>query len=176
LNFDRQGRPKKRVITPSLLFIVLCWNRVMKIIAHRGNLEGRSLRKENLPGFIEHVLKETPFDVELDVWYTLDNWYLGHDNPEFSVDLKWLLNNRFWLHAKNGEAFDRLLRKKKANVFYNANDSYALTSKGWIWSYRGDLVSDKVIHVLPELDEIVSSGIYGVCTDYPYRFLDRFKV
>ena len=73
----------------------------MKIIAHRGNLEGRSLRKENLPGFIEHVLKETPFDVELDVWYILDNWYL-HDNQSL-CRFEMVVKNRFWLHAKNGE-------------------------------------------------------------------------
>ena len=53
----------------------------MKIISHRGNLYGREVDNENKPEFIMEALRK--FEVEVDVWFVNDSWFLGHDKPQF---------------------------------------------------------------------------------------------
>ena len=40
----------------------------MKLIAHRGNIDGPNPERENSPEYIEEALK-AGYDVEVDVWY-----------------------------------------------------------------------------------------------------------
>lgn len=51
----------------------------MKIISHRGNLNGRNVFTENSVESINLALKHG-FDVEIDVWYKNNNWYLDMIN------------------------------------------------------------------------------------------------
>ena len=76
----------------------------MIYISHRGNLNGKSDR-ENQPDYIEEALAQG-FDVEIDVWWVGNSFYLGHDGPIYKIELKWLLDrtSKLWCHAKNGEA------------------------------------------------------------------------
>ena len=90
----------------------------MKLIAHRGNINGPNAKEENHPDYINKTIK-LGYDVEIDVWLTDNNWYLGHDNPIYKIKYDFLLNSRFWIHAKNGEAFNVLLENKKLNVFWH---------------------------------------------------------
>ena len=77
----------------------------MKIIAHRGNLSGSSVM-ENHPDYINLALK-AGFDVELDVWYIKSKLFLGHDNPQYEINLKWLdtYKDYLWIHLKNIECY-----------------------------------------------------------------------
>ena len=47
----------------------------MKIISHRGNLEGRIPEDENNPDYIHEAI-ESGFDVEIDLWLYENGFYL----------------------------------------------------------------------------------------------------
>ena len=79
----------------------------MLIISHRANLEGRNPKTENHPDQIFRAIEEG-FDVETDAWFEDGKWYLGHDEPTYEVDDKFLELPKLWLHAKNKEAVGRL--------------------------------------------------------------------
>ena len=56
----------------------------MFFISHRGNTSGPNPRDENKIEYIEETLKN--FDVEIDVWYHKNDYYLGHDEPSYKVN------------------------------------------------------------------------------------------
>ena len=58
----------------------------MIIIAHRGLLEGPNKELENSPAQIEKAIDEN-FNVEVDVRYIDREYYLGHDGPEYPVEI-----------------------------------------------------------------------------------------
>ena len=57
----------------------------MFLISHRGNLNGAEFDQENKPDFIRSALNYS-FDVEVDIWFIDDNFYLGHDSPDYPID------------------------------------------------------------------------------------------
>ena len=46
----------------------------MILISHRGNLDGKREEFENHPDYIEDA-KKRGFDVEVDVWFTKNNFF-----------------------------------------------------------------------------------------------------
>ena len=50
----------------------------MLLISHRGNINGKFESYENEPNYIDKALS-LGYDVEVDVWFVDDNFYLGHD-------------------------------------------------------------------------------------------------
>jgi hypothetical protein len=134
----------------------------MKIISHRGNLNGVNKELENNPNHIVNVL--TKFDVEIDVWFIDNKWFLGHDNPQYEVLFDFFKSN-MWLHCKNLQACEQLL-KTNLNWFWHENDKVTLTSKGYIWVYPGVYV-DNGITVEFGYNISLPNDILGVCTDYP---------
>ena len=58
----------------------------MRIISHRGNLTGPDSERENTIEAIEKVLS-LGYDVEIDVWYLANSFWLGHDKPERRFDI-----------------------------------------------------------------------------------------
>ena len=74
----------------------------MKLIAHRGNFNGICSRFENLPEYIDEAL-EAGYDAEIDVWSINGELFLGHDEPQYKIKEKWLLEreSKLWCHAKN---------------------------------------------------------------------------
>ena len=84
----------------------------MFFISHRGNISGPNKKDENKFEYIKNALN-LGFDVEIDIWYYKNNFYLGHDEPIFKVNKFFLLNKKLWCHAKNLEA---LLNLKKIKV------------------------------------------------------------
>ena len=82
----------------------------MKLIAHRGNINGPNKEKENHPDHINDALK-IGYDVEIDIWHVNCKWYLGHDEPKYEVtDYSFLQKDGLWIHAKNGDAFYKLIQ------------------------------------------------------------------
>ena len=57
---------------------------MIKLIAHRGNLEGKDLR-ENAPEFLQSAI-DKGFDIEVDIRYINGEWWLGHDGPQYQID------------------------------------------------------------------------------------------
>lgn len=147
----------------------------MLVIAHRGNINGKSELYENKPSYIMKTI-ELGFDVETDLWIIENKFFLGHDNPQYEIDHSFLNNNKLWIHAKNFKAFFWLVNNKdnlKCQYFWHQNDNFTLTSNNLIWTYPDSnlKLSDKSIAVLPELvKEWNLANCYGICTDYCYKY------
>ena len=142
-----------------------------KIISHRGNISGSQKSKENRPDYILEALG-LGYDVEIDVWWLTNGWYLGHDEPEYPIEEEFLINKSLWCHAKNLEALDKLL-DLGVICFWHEDDKYTLTSNGLIWTFPGYPLGEKSICVMPKrfAKEFVDlSKCLGVCTDYPLQF------
>ena len=141
----------------------------MILISHRGNINGINKKYENNPTYIQSAIKKG-YNVEIDVWYK-NAFFLGHDRPQFKVSQKILENKKFWCHAKNLEALEKL-QKLKTKYFWHQEDDYTLTSNGYIWTYPGKKLSKKSICVLPELNKKkLPKLISGICSD----FIERYK-
>lgn len=139
----------------------------MKLIAHRGNINGPDQEKENNPLYINKAL-ESGYDAEIDVWYINKEWHLGHDKPEYKIEhYSFFLKKGLWLHAKNGDAFFELLKDSELNVFWHTNEDWILTSKGYIWTYPNKTLYLNSICVLPELGFKGNlKECHGICSDY----------
>jgi len=137
----------------------------MKLISHRGNLNGPDPNKENT---VEYILAAiyNEFDCEIDIWKIDDTLYLGHDQPDNIVSLSFLekYNNKLWIHCKNVPAL--VFLKDTFNCFYHKDDEYTLTSKGYIWGNIHSYVDKNVIAVMPELTNKCINNSAGICSDY----------
>lgn len=142
----------------------------MKFISHRGNINGPNLDKENHPDYI-NISLQLGYDVEVDVWYNDEKWYLGHDYPTYDVKLDFLLDNRLWLHAKNGNAFYHLLKYDSCNVFWHTDEDWILTSKCYIWTQPTKTLYSGSICVMPELGYSGDiNDCFGICSDYIFKY------
>lgn len=148
-----------------------------KIIAHRANLYGPNIEYENKPSSIELAL-DSGFDVEIDIWYVDGRFLLGHDKPIFSFKKSFFeeILPYSWLHCKNLEAINKLSDEyPESNYFWHENDKFTLTSKNFIWTYPGQEVSNKSIVVLPEQNSSQVYNVFGICTDYPFKYKEIIK-
>lgn len=139
----------------------------MILISHRGNTNGRMESWENEPTYIDLAIKKG-YDVEIDIWVKDRIIYLGHDNPQYGIDFRWIKerSDKLWIHCKNTDAI--ILLKSldcELNYFWHEKDRVTLTSKGFIWTYPGNQPILGSIAVLPEMfnDEIISA--IGICSD-----------
>ncbi|WP_440934950.1 hypothetical protein [Candidatus Pelagibacter sp.] len=144
----------------------------MFFISHRGNTLGPNPEDENKIGYVEETLKN--FDVEIDVWYYKNNYYLGHDEPLYKVNNKFLKNKRFWIHCKNLECFYKL-SELDVNYFWHEKDKIIITSKGFFWNYPGTILSKKSICVMPEINNTKKINCMGICSDYIQDYYDRYN-
>lgn len=162
----------------------------MKIIAHRGNIDGSIPEKENDPNYIDIALN-LGFDVEIDVWVTNNKLFLGHDSPNFEIDIQWIMfrASNLWVHCKNPEAivyFNELTQQsinshcktekieiENINYFYHESDPITLTSRLFMWVFPGNQPIVNSIAVLPELNNEVISQCLGVCTNYAKNYQDE---
>ena len=142
----------------------------MKLIAHRGNINGPHPAFENSPEYIQEAL-DKGFDVEVDLRIVDGKLYLGHDNPDYLIDEMFLIQryDKLWIHAKNKAAVRWLFFKQIYNWFWHQTDYYTMTSKGWLWAYPGHEVVEGVC-VMPEdspkKDRLVFENYMHVCSDY----------
>ena len=65
-----------------------------KLIAHRGLLNGSSLKLENNFQNILDNIKKYPFIInELDIWIKSDSIYVGHNNPSYKKIIEQSIDN-----------------------------------------------------------------------------------
>ena len=148
----------------------------MKIIAHRANINGPSSKNENQTSSIKECI-DLGYDVEIDIRLIDGILYLGHDKPQVVITIEELrlIKNKIWLHCKNLEAFSFFRQiNEEFNYFWHEEDSYTLTSKGYIWAFPGKELSPECICVMPEINysldiikDLRNLYISGICTDYP---------
>ena len=144
----------------------------MKIISHRANLSGAVKNLENKPEQILYCI-ELGFDVEIDVWYINKKLFLGHDEPQYEIEFKFLKNKNLWCHAKNYNALEIMINEREINCFWHQNDDYTITSKGFMWCYPNIQLINNAIAVMPENTNyslIDLQKCYAICTDKPQYY------
>src|SRR3990170_1571010 len=74
----------------------------MKLISHRGNIIGPNPSRENTPSYIDTAIS-IGYDVEVDVNYINNKFYLGHDTPDYEITENWMekRKNNLWVHNLN---------------------------------------------------------------------------
>mgnify|MGYP003110424711 FL=1 len=134
----------------------------MRLIAHRGNLNGPNPLVENDPQRITYCIDE------------------GYDEPQHKVNWFWIAGrrDRLWIHCKDVATLHEFSTKTSGyNFFFHDKDDYTLTSKQYIWAYPGKSYTDHTVMVMPEWKEDVdwdtlrATNCFGICTDYPQRLI-----
>jgi len=146
----------------------------IKLISHRGNIDGPNPERENSPSYIREAL-EKGFDVEADIWWDDYKISLGHDEPKYQINFSWLENKNLWLHAKNFYTLECLLDYPQFNCFYQTGKGSVLTTKNFIWST--ELWSHKGVFVRKDfgVKEINVLNIYGICSDYVNKIRGNYE-
>ena len=144
----------------------------MYLIAHRGNMEGPNTEFENKPNHIMSKLSAYPWlHCEVDVWQIDGEFFLGHDKPQHKINFEFLENSHLWCHAKNLEALSSMLKNPQIHCFWHQEDSFTITSRGYIWTYPGSPLVGNSICVMPERHwDLDPANAAGVCTDHVYRY------
>ena len=139
----------------------------MKLISHRGNILGSNSANENKPEYIKLAIS-AGYDCEVDVWYTNNSFYLGHDKPIYKINTDFLINNKLWCHAKNLASLDKMI-DMSVHCFWHENDNYTLTSNNYIWTYPGQKLTKRSIIVDKNMTgnyDYELDHVYGICSDY----------
>ncbi len=141
-------------------------------IAHRGNINGPNPNKENHPDYIIDTLN-IGFHCEIDIWSINNQLFLGHDSPQYKIDIKFLMSNKIWCHCKNEQALSFLKNYKNIHYFWHQNDDYTITSKGYIWTFPGKTLIPGSICVMPELfpNQKIPLFVKGICSDFIEEYL-----
>ena len=148
----------------------------MKIISHRGNINGKVLDKENKPSYLDSAIL-SKIEVETDIRWIDNKFYLGHDNPDYIINEEWILKRKeyIWFHCKNLESAKELSKIENVKYFCHSNDDYVLTSTKYLWVHNLKLPIDNTC-IIPLLDEqsvknFENKDVYAICTDH----LNLFK-
>lgn len=150
----------------------------MILIAHRGNINGRFESYENEPNYIDSAILKG-YDVEIDIWYIDGLLYLGHDEPQYGIDFKWIQDrvSRLWVHCKNVEAVIYFKEcEYDVNYFWHQEDTLTLTSHNHIWAYPGKQPIKGSIAVMPEIHNDNLSECTGICSDYIERYKNENNI
>jgi hypothetical protein len=143
----------------------------MRLIAHRGNWDGKKIDYENRPDYIQSAI-DYGYDAEIDLWLLNGNLFLGHDAPEHKIEQLFLekLKNHIWIHAKNVTAIE-WLANSSLHWFWHENDRITLTSQGCIWTYPETFIPNSVVNQ-PDNDSIFwseklwnNTQYIGICHD-----------
>ena len=140
----------------------------MILISHRGNLNGAIKELENKPSYIMDAISKG-YEVEIDVNFHNNKIFLGHDEPQYEVELDYLLNEKLWCHAKDIFALE-ILKKIRAKYFWHQNDDYTITSNGYFWTYPGINLVKNSICVLPEKANYSKIECSGICSDFIQKY------
>lgn len=125
---------------------------------------------ENYPLYIDSAIN-SGYDVEIDIWFVENNWWLGHSMPEHKISIEWLLerNNKLWIHCKNHEAVEHL-HQTDLNWFWHDDDDMTLTSKGYIWAHPKIQPLKNSIAVMPDNYNWDLTQCKGICSDYIEKY------
>lgn len=143
----------------------------MIFICHRGNIESKIKDEENKPEKILHCIN-LGYEVEIDVWFKNNTFFLGHDEPQYVINVDFLKNTKLWCHAKDLNSLQKML-EYNIHCFWHENDSYSLTSKQKIWCYPDKPLLPNCVAVLPEIANYSLQDLklcYAVCTDEVLKY------
>ena len=142
----------------------------MKLIAHKGNVNGPDPSTENTPEQIDWCI-EKGYDVEVDIRYNpeTDKFYLGHDGPDSVVNWWWLAGRQenLWIHCKDLTTLHEFVTNTGGyNYFWHQGDDYTLTSKGQIWASPGKPYKEDTVMVIENPEDVKEYDCYAICSDY----------
>ena len=141
----------------------------MKLIAHRGNVNGPDPLTENTPEKIESAIA-AGYDVEIDIWYDEEGkLWLGHDEPTYEITWWWLAGKQeyLWIHCKDFRTFHEFSHNTSGyNYFFHQGDDYTLTSKEYIWSSPGKSYTPNTIRMVDTKEDSQEYDCYAICSDY----------
>ena len=142
----------------------------MILISHRGNINGRNPNLENGQRYCQKAI-DAGYNVEIDVHFYDGILWTGHDRPQYRVDDDFLLQEEVWCHAKDIMALRRLL-ELETHCFFHQNDPVTLTSKGYMWTYPPQPLTEKSICVKPEVQLIALKHSAVICSDVIEKYTD----
>ena len=120
----------------------------MKLIAHRGNINGKITSKENTQIYIQEAI-DKGYDVEI------DDWLLERQD-------------NLWVHCKNFQALTQLI-KTNLKLFYHEKEDYTIISNKCIWAHNLNNIDNKCIIPLLSKEDVENwkpIKVLGVCSDY----------
>lgn len=152
----------------------------MKLISHRGNINSILVERENTTSYIDEAISQG-YDVEIDVRLVYNKLFLGHDAPDYEIDLSWLMDRKkyLWVHTKNFDALSFLIDYDLRIFYHQKEDHTIINNSGAIWSHNLHEADKKSIIPLLNFKDISSFSnecfgeIYGVCSDYIYVLKDK---
>jgi hypothetical protein len=151
----------------------------MIYIAHRGNCDGPDEINENKPEYLLNAIAKG-FYVETDLWVINDILYLGHNKPDYKIEIGFLLDikNKLFCHCKNIDALYFLVKNySEIECFFHNDDECVLTSKNKIWNYTGKTNTPLSICVMPEkFEQQFKYNWYGVCSDFVNKLKDNERI
>jgi hypothetical protein len=147
----------------------------MKIISHRGNLDGPRIYLENHPSYIDKAIM-SGFEVEVDIRYLDNKFWLGHDEAQYEITIDWVEDRKsqLYFHCKDLTSAYKLNEINNVIKFCHTSDPYTLVSNNTIWVHDlTQLLNDTCIIPLLDINDIDTYinhyNIYGICTDYPNK-------
>ena len=152
------------------------------LIAHRGLVDGPDRDKENTLSAILSA-RSRGYDVEIDLWYHDNTWWLGHDKPQYKIDVDWLQlidrqdyldEHHAWIHAKTIQTLYQLRKIRwQGHIFFHENDPTVLTSSGYLWTFPGQELTALSVCVMPENTDAIlrccELNVYAFCSDWICR-------
>jgi len=153
----------------------------MKLISHRGNISAVIPERENSQMYIQEAI-DAGYDVEIDVRYINGILYLGHDQPEYAIELSWLIERKhsLWIHTKNYAALSFLIELNLRVFFHQKEEHTIINHCNMIWSHNLMEADSRSVVPLISLQDITDAKndvypgfsaarlkhVYGVCSDF----------
>jgi hypothetical protein len=142
----------------------------MKLISHRGNIDGLNPDRENSPEYILEALS-LGYDVEVDVRENNDELYLGHDYCQYKINIDWIkkYEPNLWIHAKDINSVNLLIGQKLKMFFHEKESHTIIHNTNLIWSHNINEATKNSIIPLLDLDTLnkfKDLPVYGICSDF----------
>lgn len=141
----------------------------INLIAHRGNLFGPNLLRENQPEYLLSALKQG-YSVETDVWYWDGSLQLGHDWPTHPFNIEDFDPLRTYWHCKTISTLQYLRQNyPHLQFFYQEKDAASYISNGNYWLSERCRRPDHYYRIIRTVLGFTPGSVREtdqICTDY----------
>lgn len=151
----------------------------MKLIAHRGNINGKNPERENTESYIVNAINASYY-VEIDLWVVNNNLYLGHDDPVNKISMDFLREHasHLFIHCRDLKTLEFLSNHEDASkfrYFYHTVEPAVMTNHGEIIMHsHANMCIKNSIYMLPEIlgiEDVYLKNCSGICSDVISNYL-----